>query len=198
MELLDYLRSSWATCTRCNLHKTRKQVVFGSGSPTAKLVIIGEAPGETEDETGIPFGGQSGELLDKAIKQIGLMRRQLFITNSVCCHPPGNREPKSEEQIPCWNRLVNTIDIIQPKCLLIVGKQAAERILGRTVVMSKERGTRGCTSIGETEIMYVLALHPSHILRLGATKKLRDEFAGDIRRAWDIAKGWDDEDEIPW
>jgi len=201
MEMIELLRKAWSTCARCKLHERRTQVVFGSGSPHAKLVIIGEAPGKEEDERGYPFAGASGQLLNATISKLGMVRRELFITNTLACRPPGNRDPEGDELTSCWQRLVNTIDIIQPSCLLLIGKPAAQHVLGREVFITKERGQVHLVTIGDRNLNAVLALHPSYILRHGLQeggRRMREEFSKDLAKAWDIAKGWEDGDQIPF
>ena len=190
MEMLNCLRDGWSTCTRCGLHETRQRVVFGSGSPRARLMVVGEAPGANEDEAGVPFVGQAGKVLDEAIRQAHLVRRQLFITNTILCRPPGNRDPLPEEQHACWQRLLNTIDVVDPGCLLLVGKPAAQLVLGREVLITKERGTGGQVTLAGRNFEYVLALHPSYIMRqkpeMGGTR-MRRELSADILKAWNVA-----------
>ena len=190
MEMLDHLRKAWATCTRCPLHETRTSVVFGSGAPTARLMIVGEAPGAEEDQLSIPFVGRAGQMLSWAISQAGHVRREVFVVNSLACRPPGNRDPKREEQEACWPRLVNTVDIVAPRCLLLVGKPAAQLVLGREVKILTERGQSGSTVVGGREVKFVLAVHPSAILRtpleLGG-KRMRQELVEDVKLAWKLA-----------
>ena len=195
MEMLDLLRRSWDTCDRCRLHLTRTHVVFGSGSPTAKLMLVGEGPGAHEDESGVPFVGESGALLDKVFKTVGIVRRQLFICNSVGCRPPGNRDPRPDEQEACWSRLVNIMDVVQPSCLLLLGAPASRQVLGREVHITTDRGQQGKVVVGGREMDYVLCLHPAYVLRNKQDEKLKASFVGDVRLAWDVANGWD---QIPF
>jgi uracil-DNA glycosylase family 4 len=189
MERLDLIRKAAEHCDRCDLAKTRKCVVFGSGSVDAKLVIIGEAPGEDEDLSGVPFVGESGMLLNWCLRKAGIVRRSIFITNTLCCRPPDNRDPLPAEQRSCYQRLLNTIDLIEPKCLLLLGKPAAQLILGHEVSILRERGQRGNVFIAEMSIPYVLAVHPSFILRqVHGFYAYRTELAQDVQTAWDIAQ----------
>ena len=108
----------------CALGSTRKNVVFSDGNPeTAKIVLIGEAPGETEDETGTPFVGRAGKLLNQFLEEAGISRKDdLYIINTVKCRPPENRNPLPDEKEACWEYLKAQIDIIQPKIILLCGK----------------------------------------------------------------------------
>ena len=191
MEMLDLLRSSWSTCTRCRLHEGRGCVVFGSGLPTAKLMVVGEGPGANEDQNGVPFCGASGAVLDGVLKFLGIVRRQLFVTNIVLCRPPGNRDPRPDEQEACWPRFVNTVDIVQPSCLLLLGAPAARRVLGREVHITKECGNKGKVVIGEREMDYVTCLHPAYVLRNTTDARVRAQFVDAVRCAWDAANEYD-------
>ena len=108
-------------CTKCRLCKTRTQTVFGEGDVDAKIFFIGEGPGETEDETGRPFVGRAGQLLDKMIGAMGLNRSQVFIANIVKCRPPENRVPAPDEVATCTPYLVRQLEVIQPKVIVTLG-----------------------------------------------------------------------------
>lgn len=128
-------------CQACNLAKTRTKVVFGSGSPESRILLIGEGPGQTEDETGIPFVGQSGRLLTRLLTETGLSREtDVFVTNVVKCRPPGNRDPEPAESEACKPWLTQQLEILQPAIIVLVGRIAAANYLGREVRITRERG----------------------------------------------------------
>jgi uracil-DNA glycosylase len=148
-------------CVRCGLCKTRTNTVFGEGDPDAKILFIGEGPGETEDETGRPFVGRAGELLTKMIIGMGLQREQVYIANIVKCRPPGNRAPAPEETITCTPYLVRQIEIIRPAVIVTLGLPASQFILQSKESMGRLRGHwhlfRG--------IKVMPTYHPAYILR---------------------------------
>ncbi|MCX5658108.1 MAG: uracil-DNA glycosylase, partial [Planctomycetota bacterium] len=108
-------------CTKCGLCKGRTQTVFGEGDPDAKIMFVGEVPGQTEDETGRPFVGRAGELLDKMIVAMGLRREDVYIANIVKCRPPENRPPTPAESETCWGYLRRQIETVQPRVLVTLG-----------------------------------------------------------------------------
>ncbi len=127
-------------CTRCPLHQTRMNTVFGEGSADADLVFVGEGPGADEDRTGRPFVGRAGELLAKMIAAMGLSRKDVFICNILKCRPPGNRSPAPEEITACWNYLIRQLDIIRPKVIVALGNPATQNLLNTRTGITKIRG----------------------------------------------------------
>ena len=123
------LQSQISGCTKCELHKTRTNFVFGVGNPNAKVMVIGEAPGKDEDEQGEPFVGRAGQLLNKMLAAINFPREEVFIANILKSRPPGNRDPKPEEVAACEPFLWKQIDIIKPKMILCVGRIAGNNLL---------------------------------------------------------------------
>ena len=119
-----------ATCTLCGLSKGRKKTVPGEGSPTARLMLVGEGPGATEDETGRPFVGAAGELLTQILGSIGIPRESVFIANIVKCRPPQNRKPLPDESAACLPYLHRQVQLVRPKVLVALGATAAEGLLG--------------------------------------------------------------------
>jgi len=111
---LDYLAQVVRDCQRCPLHRSRTNLVFGEGNPEADLMFIGEAPGETEDQTGRPFVGKAGQLLTQILAAVGIQREEVYITNVVKCRPPGNRVPTKTEMDACWDWLAAQIALDQP------------------------------------------------------------------------------------
>ncbi len=158
------LRQEALACTKCPLHTGRIQVVFGSGNPQAKLMFIGEGPGQTEDETGLPFVGRAGQLLTQIIESVGLSREQdTYITNVVKCRPPGNRVPSEEEMRQCFPYLASQIQFIRPPLMVLVGGTALKGVLGISSPISKIRGRWLETPFGATRAMAIF--HPSYLLR---------------------------------
>lgn len=127
-------------CTRCKLHKARHTIVFGDGSPTAKLVFVGEGPGADEDAQGLPFVGRAGKLLTQMIEAMGLQRKEVYICNVVKCRPPENRTPEPDEVAACSPYLLRQIDAINPKVVVCLGASAAKTLLNTTRGISSFRG----------------------------------------------------------
>jgi len=151
-----------ATCTRCQLCKTRTNVVFADGNPEARLMIIGEGPGEREDATGLPFVGRAGQLLDKILASVNIDRkRDTYICNIVKCRPPQNRVPTSDEASLCRRFLDAQIEFVKPKIILLAGSTAVQYILQLKEPISKIRG-KWFTYRG-SKVMPVF--HPSYLLR---------------------------------
>jgi uracil-DNA glycosylase family 4 len=149
-------------CTKCRLSQTRTHTVFGEGDVDAKIFFIGEGPGETEDETGRPFVGRAGQLLDKMIGAMGLSRQQVFIANIVKCRPPNNRVPAPDEVETCTPYLNRQLEMIRPKVIVTLGLPAVKYMLGDAkLTMGKTRGQwqqwRG--------IKLMPTYHPSYVLR---------------------------------
>ena len=128
------------SCSKCRLAKNRRTIVFGEGSIKADLMFIGEGPGQREDETGRPFVGPAGQLLDKMLEGIGLKRSDVYIANVVKCRPPNNRDPEEDERAQCIGYLRAQVAFIRPKIIVCLGRVAAGSILGRTVRMMREHG----------------------------------------------------------
>ncbi len=159
---LDAVRAELGECTRCNLCNGRSTIVFGDGDPEARLMFVGEGPGEQEDRQGLPFVGRAGELLTAMIeKGLEIPRRSVYICNIVKCRPPGNRTPLPDEVAACRPFLDGQIDAVRPRVIVTLGKPAASLLLGRDVAITRIRGTwheyRG--------IPLMPTLHPAFILR---------------------------------
>ncbi|MEE9578968.1 MAG: uracil-DNA glycosylase [Gemmatimonadota bacterium] len=136
----DELREVALACRRCALHEGRQHVVFGEGASDARLVCVGEAPGSVEDETGRPFVGRAGQLLDLMLMSVGLRRDEVYICNVLKCRPPGNRNPQPEEIAACSPFLLQQIDLIDPKVLVAFGSFAAQTLLGTRESIGRLRG----------------------------------------------------------
>jgi uracil-DNA glycosylase family 4 len=137
---LAEVRKELGECTRCKLHLTRRHIVFGEGSERAKLVFVGEAPGEDEDRQGRPFVGKAGQLLTRIINAIGLTRDEVYITNIIKCRPPANRNPQQEEIATCEPFLGKQLEIIQPRIICALGTFAAQTLLKTDEKISRLRG----------------------------------------------------------
>lgn len=150
-------------CTLCDLHKTRKQVVFGVGNKDADLLIIGEAPGATEDAQGKPFVGRAGLLLDAMLAAIGLQRDAIFIANILKCRPPNNRDPLPREVQLCTPYLQQQIALIKPKIIMAVGRIASHFLLNTDQALGKLRGK--IYKYGEQQTPLLVTYHPAYLLR---------------------------------
>lgn len=185
------LHRKYDGCTRCPLHKERTTIVFGQGSATARVMIVGEGPGAEEDRQGLAFVGRSGQLLTKMLAAIGLDReKDCFITNTIKCRPPGNRNPQPEEMDACEPILTEQIEIIRPEAIFALGNFAAERLLapylgGRPLGISKLRG-RVYSYRG---IPTVPSYHPAYLLRDPRRKKEAWEDLKRLRRVLDGQEG---------
>jgi uracil-DNA glycosylase family 4 len=131
-----------STCTRCALSRGRTQVVFGVGNPHADVLFVGEGPGYHEDKQGEPFVGAAGQLLNRLLGEIGLRREDVYITNTVLCRPPGNRDPLPGELEACAPFLAGHIENIQPRVIVTLGNFATRVVLSRPVAISRVRGQR--------------------------------------------------------
>lgn len=168
-ELLAAAAAAADACRRCAIGYERRNNVYGEGDPCARLMVIGEGPGETEDQLGRPFVGRAGQLLDRMLGAIGLPREDVYICNTVKCRPtfagpngPRNRAPEPEEMANCRPFLDEQIGIIAPDVILALGAPAAKSFLGRDFQISKMRG-RWYAGPNETPLM--VSFHPAYILR---------------------------------
>jgi uracil-DNA glycosylase family 4 len=158
------------SCRKCEIGYTRTHPAFGEGDPCAKLMVVGEGPGENEDKLGRPFVGRAGELLDKMLSAIDLPREEVYIANTVKCRPTfddgtrlRNRAPTPDEMRNCRPYLDEQIDIIRPKVLLALGAPAAKSFLGDRFSITKQRGI---WFEGPHGIALIATFHPAYILRL--------------------------------
>lgn len=149
-------------CTRCGLHKTRTQTVFGVGDENADWMLIGEAPGAEEDRLGDPFVGQAGRLLDNMLAAIDLHRtRNVYIANVLKCRPPGNRNPEPEEVAKCSPHLLQQIEFVQPKLIIAMGRFAAQTLLSTDASIASLRG-KVYRYAGRP---LIVTYHPAYLLR---------------------------------
>lgn len=166
LEKLKVLARQASECQKCDLHRTRNQVVFGAGSVEAPIVLVGEGPGADEDRMGEPFVGAAGKLLDKMIRAIGLTRQEVYIANVVKCRPPGNRNPLPEEMAQCQPFLVEQLQIIQPRVIFCLGKFSLVSLLGYNGTVGDAR-RRTFTWQG---IPVMASFHPAYYLRTPGRK----------------------------
>jgi uracil-DNA glycosylase len=153
-------------CKRCRLHQSRTKLVFGDGSPAARLLFVGEAPGYDEDRRGLPFVGRAGQLLDKMIQAMGMRRSEVYICNVVKCRPPQNRNPQADEVEACSPFLFRQIEAIRPKVICLLGSYAAQTLLQTGLSISQLRGKQRHWH----GIPVVATFHPAYLLRNPAQK----------------------------
>ena len=171
------LRAEVAVCTKCSLHTTRTQTVFGVGNERADWLIIGEAPGADEDRKGEPFVGRGGQLLDSMLRAIGVRRGEnAYIANILKSRPPGNRDPRPEEVALCMPYLLRQIALIGPRIILAVGRISAQNLLATDTPIGRLRGR--LHHFGELNTPLVVTYHPAYLLRS----------PGEKRKAWEDLK----------
>jgi uracil-DNA glycosylase family 4 len=164
---LALIRDDIGDCTRCGLCRQRTHVVFGVGSPTARLMFIGEGPGADEDQKGEPFVGRAGQLLTKIIESMGMDRREVYIANVVKCRPPENRTPLPDEIATCSPFLFQQILAIRPRVIVSLGTPATQTVLGTRDTITRLRGT-----FQEIDGIRVMpTFHPAYLLRNPAAKR---------------------------
>lgn len=174
-ETLEDLKARIGDCNRCKLHEGRTRLVFGEGSPRARLVFVGEGPGRDEDMEGRPFVGKAGQLLTRIIENgMGLARKDVYICNIVKCRPPKNRDPEKDEITSCIPFLKQQINIIQPDVICALGRIAGQAMLGVDFKISRQRG-QWFTYMG---IPLMPTYHPAYLLRYESAK----------RQVWDDVK----------
>jgi uracil-DNA glycosylase family 4 len=171
-----------ASCNRCGLHRTRKNVVFGEGSPTSRLMFVGEGPGRDEDIEGRPFVGRAGVLLTRIIQAMGLQRADVYIVNVVKCRPPENRNPEPDEIAECLPYLEKQIDLIAPEVICTLGNISTQTLTGLRNGITSMRGRfydyRG--------IKVMPTFHPAACLRKPETKRLVWEDVKQVMKILDL------------
>lgn len=178
---LNDLKARLERCTLCRLCENRTNVVFGEGNPEAALMLVGEGPGATEDQTGRPFVGAAGQLLDRILNAAGFKREEVYIANVVKCRPPGNRLPLPDEAAACLPYLLTQISIIRPRILVCLGALATQTLVDPRARITAVRG-RWYEKAG---IKILPTFHPAALLRDVSKKvpvwedfqKVRDELA---------------------
>ena len=182
---LERIATEVRGCPRCRLAATRTHAVPGAGKPDADLVLVGEAPGRTEDEAGLPFQGLSGRFLNTALASVGLTRDDVFVTSVNKCRPPGNRNPRRDEIIACAPYLDRQIELLSPLVVLAMGGTAAARLhpdaSGTTVKVAELRGQVVPLA---PERALLVTFHPAAAMRF---PKRRQPFGDDLERAARLA-----------
>ena len=186
-EELDLIKEKCLTCRKCELAKSRTNVVFSDGVPNHKIMLIGEAPGYWEDQKGLPFVGKAGQLLDKILASVGFSRNDIYICNTIKCRPPENRNPLPEEKEACFDYLKGQIEILKPKIILVCGNVALNTMLPEERGITRPRGKWFDGPYG-SKMMPIF--HPSYLLRndartKGSPKWLMWQDIQEIRREYD-------------
>jgi len=190
-ETLKHIQAALVNCPRCRLQKDRHNVVFGAGDPDARIMIVGEAPGQHEDEQGVPFVGRAGGLLDVLLTRAGVTREECYIANILKCRPPGNRDPQPDEIAVCYPFLQRQIAAIGPRVLITLGRHATSRL-------SQQWGTMGSLlkvtdlicDVGRIPI--VPLYHPAYLLRAASgpsdkAKALLQDTVDRLKRAVELS-----------
>ncbi len=182
LKVLNIIADSASECVNCDLHKNRDKSVFHRGSLDAKIAFVGEAPGANENETGIPFVGRAGNLLDKMITAMGLEREDAYVCNVCKCRPPDNRKPESTEMDACKKYLDAQLSIVEPDVIVTLGATATEALLGSGPGITKRRGNPGKYQ----NINVIPTFHPSYLLR---NPKAKMEVRDDLKQALNLING---------
>ena len=168
-ETWEELKSACLECRKCELAATRTQVVFGVGNPQAKVMFVGEGPGQNEDLQGEPFVGRGGQLLDKYLAAVDLDRKtNIYIANIVKCRPPQNRDPLPGEQEACIGWLRNQFTLLRPKIIVCLGRIAAMKMIKPDIKITREHGQ----FFEKNGVLFMATLHPAALLRNPSQKGL--------------------------
>lgn len=165
----EQLEAQVRHCTACELHKTRTKTVFGAGNRQAELMIIGEAPGASEDQQGLPFVGRAGQLLTNMLIAIGIKREDVYITNILKSRPPNNRDPRPEEVAACTPFLLRQVELVSPKMILAVGRISAHYLLTTKATLGSLRGR--FFEYGQSKTPLLVTYHPAYLLRAPRDKR---------------------------
>jgi DNA polymerase len=178
-EALKELLMQTRACVRCSdLAATRKTVVFGAGNADADLMFVGEAPGATEDEQGLPFVGRAGKLLDQLLEEIGLTRGDVFVTNVLKCRPPGNRDPLPIEIENCQEYLLHQVELIQPTVICTLGNFSTKLLRGDPTGITRLHGQPEVRELGVRAVRLYPIYHPAAALYTPRMlETLREDFA---------------------
>ena len=182
---LNDLREEIKSIDNCELKKSASRLVFSDGNYKSKIMIIGEGPGEKEDQQGKPFVGDAGILLNKMLKAINLKRNDVYVTNVVNYRPPNNRKPEHAEISRYSNYLRKHISIIDPKILILMGSTAMESLFGTKIKISKERGLWKEVIINNKTYLCIITFHPAYLLRQPENKKYSWTDLKEIRKKID-------------
>lgn len=174
-ELWQQLHDECNGCTACELHKTRTNCVFGTGNENADLLFVGEAPGENEDKTGIPFVGRAGQLLDRYLYAVDIPRDSVYIANILKCRPPKNRDPLPSEEDACMDYLRRQVKLIRPKIIVCLGRISAMRLIRPDYKITKEHGEW----IQKGDFLVTAVYHPALLLR---DPRRKEEMMEDMKK----------------
>lgn len=159
----------------CPLKEVRTKLVFGAGNADADVMFVGEAPGANEDLQGLPFVGRAGQLLDQLLGEIGIRRSDVFITNVICCRPPGNRDPLPEEIEACKPYLYRKIELIEPKVICTLGNFATKLLTGSPTGITRVHGRPQQREVAGRVLQLYPLFHPAAALRTDSVKQLLRE-----------------------
>ena len=188
VSLLANLKKDIQNIKNCELKGSAKKLVFSDGNFDSKIMVVGEGPGQKEDELGKPFVGDAGLLLNKMLKAININREDIYITNVVNYRPPNNRKPEPAEIIRYSEYLRKHISIINPKILILMGSTAMESLFGAKIKISKERGNWKDVIIGDKTFLTMITFHPAYLLRQPDQKKFSWSDLKEIRKKIDELK----------
>ncbi|MBO0767787.1 MAG: uracil-DNA glycosylase [Solirubrobacterales bacterium] len=182
-EALKAVYEQARVCRDCVLHETRTTVVFGAGNADADLMFVGEAPGKTEDQQGLPFVGQAGKLLERLLGEIGLERKDVFIANTLKCRPPGNRDPNPGELAACRKYLFSQLELIQPTVIATLGNFATKLLREDPTGITRIHGVVEERVIGPRAVRLYPLFHPAAALY---TRSMVDVLSEDFARIPDL------------
>ena len=175
MASLEEVRATCENCQNCALGKTRNHLVFGVGNENARLMFVGEAPGEQEDKTGTPFVGRAGQLLDKFLFAVGIDRADVYIANILKCRPPQNRDPLPEEEDACIGYLREQVKAIRPKIIVCLGRISAMRLIKPDFKITAEHGKW----FQKGDFLITAVFHPAALLR---DPRKKEDMLEDMKR----------------
>ena len=178
-------RFKLSDCRRCRLCRERTRIVNGTGTPDAKVVFIGEAPGRDEDVRGRPFVGKAGRILDQALEEAGATREEVYITNLVRCRPPGNRRPRKDELLACADHLSDELSLLDPVVVCAMGHTVAKRLTSSADRMADIAGTEADLRVGRRLFKGIVTYHPAACLYRRAHT---DSFKSAVRKCLEVAR----------
>jgi len=185
---LENLKSKILNINNCDLKKNAKQIVFSDGDFNSSVMIVGEGPGQKEDDLGKPFVGDAGQLLNKMLSAINIKRERIYITNVVNYRPPNNRKPEPAEINRYSEFLREHVSIIDPKILILMGSTAMEALFGFKIKITKERGVWKEVIINNKTYLVMITFHPAYLLRQADQKKYSWADLKEIRKKIDMLK----------
>jgi DNA polymerase len=175
----EILRGECESCTACELHTTRTNCVFGTGNTDADILFVGEAPGDNEDKTGVPFVGRAGQLLDQYLYAVDIPRESVYIANILKCRPPKNRDPLPAEEDACMDFLRRQVKLIRPKIIVCLGRIAAMRLIRPDYKITKEHGEW----VQKGNFLITAVYHPALLLR---DPRRKEEMLVDMKKIKEI------------